>query len=90
MTIEKLKSHKSPRTDQIPAEPIKAEGRRIRYGTHKLITLVRNKEELLEEWNESIIVPIYRKGDKTDGSNYRAYHICQLRTKFYQTSCCQG
>ena len=30
-----------------------------------------NKEELPEEWMESIIVPNDNKGDKTDCSNYR-------------------
>jgi hypothetical protein len=71
MTIEKLKSHKSPCTDQIPAELIKAEGRTIRSGIHKLITFIWNREELPEEWKESITVPIYNKGDKTDCDNYR-------------------
>jgi hypothetical protein len=33
--------------------------------------LFLNKEELPEEREESIIVPIYNKGDKTDFSNYR-------------------
>ena len=71
MTIEKLKSHKSSLTDQIPAELIKAEGRTIRSGIHKLIAFIWNKEELPEEWKESSIVPIYKKGNKTDFSNYR-------------------
>jgi len=30
-----------------------------------------NKEELLEEWKESFILLIYKKGDRTDCSNYR-------------------
>jgi len=59
MTIEKLKSHISPGIDQIPAELIKAVGRTNRSGIHKLITFNCNKEELSEEWKESIIVPIY-------------------------------
>jgi len=34
--------------------------------TQKLIICIWNKEELPEEWKESITVPIYMKGDKTD------------------------
>ena len=37
LAIEKLKSHKSPGVDQIPAELIKAGGRTIRCAIHKLI-----------------------------------------------------
>jgi hypothetical protein len=37
VAIEKLKSHKSPGIDQIPAELIKAGGRTIRFAIHKLI-----------------------------------------------------
>jgi hypothetical protein len=37
---------------------------------HHLITSIWNKEELPEEWKESITVLIYKKVDKTDFSNY--------------------
>jgi hypothetical protein len=57
LATEKLKSHKSPGIDQIPAELIKAGGRTIRCAIHKLIFAVWNKEELPHEWKESIIVP---------------------------------
>jgi len=75
LAIEKRKSHKSPGTDQIPAEMIKAGGRTIRHEIHKLIISIWNKEELPEEWKESIIVHIYKKGDKTDCSNYRGISL---------------
>jgi hypothetical protein len=39
-TIEKLKSHKSPGSDQIPAELIKAGGWTIRCAIHKLIIFI--------------------------------------------------
>jgi len=32
-------------------------------------------EGITEEWKESIIVPTYKKGDKTDCSNYRGISI---------------
>jgi hypothetical protein len=75
VAIEKLKRHKSPGIVQIPAELIKVGGRRVRSEIHKLINSIWNKEELPEQWKESIIVPIYEKGDKTDCSNYRGISL---------------
>jgi len=37
----------------------------------RCINSVWNKEEFPEEWKKSIVVPIYKKSDKTDCSNYR-------------------
>jgi hypothetical protein len=37
LAIERLKRHKSPGADQIPAELIKEGGRKIRIEIHKLI-----------------------------------------------------
>ena len=75
LAIEKLKSHKSPGIDQIPAELIKAGGRTIRGAFHKLIIAIWNKEELPEEWKESVIVPIHKKGDKIECNNYRGISL---------------
>jgi len=50
LAINKLKSHKSPGIDQIPAELIKAGGRTICLEIHKLITSISKKERLSEEW----------------------------------------
>jgi len=73
--IDKLKSHKPPGTDQIPAELIKARGRTICLEIHKLIISIWKKEKLPEEWKESIIVPIHKKRDKTDCNNYRGISL---------------
>jgi hypothetical protein len=70
LAIEKLKSHKSPGTDQIPAELIKAGGSTSCGEIHKLIISIWDKEELPEEWKESVTVPIHKKEDKTDCNNY--------------------
>ena len=75
LAIEKLKSHKSPGIDQIPEELIKEGGKTILLEVHKLLISIWNKEELPEEWKESIIVSVYKKGDKTDCSNYRGISL---------------
>jgi len=74
LAIEKLKSHKSRGIDQILAEMVNAGGKTIRCEIHKLIISVWNKEELPEEWKE-LIVPLYKKGDKTDCSYYRGISL---------------
>jgi hypothetical protein len=40
-----------------------------------LLSSIWNKEELPEKRKESINVPIYKKGDKTDCSNYRGISL---------------
>jgi hypothetical protein len=49
LATEKLKSHKSPDIDQVPAELIKAGGRTFPCAIHKRIISIWNKEELPEE-----------------------------------------
>jgi hypothetical protein len=80
MTIVKLKRNKSPGIDQILGELIKAGGRIIRSEIHKLIS-IWNKEEFPEEWKELVIVPIYKKGDKTGCSNYRGLSLLSTTYK---------
>jgi hypothetical protein len=49
---------------------IQAGGTTLSSEIQKLINSVWNKEDLPQKWKESIIVPIYKKSDKTDCSNY--------------------
>jgi hypothetical protein len=78
--IAKLKKYKSPGNDQIPAELIQAGGELLLSTIHKLINSIWNKEQLPDQWKESIIVPIQKKGDKTDCNNYRG--ISPLSTSY--------
>jgi hypothetical protein len=43
--------------------------------------LIRNKEELPHQWKESIVVPIHKKGDKTDCNNYRGMSLLSTSNK---------
>jgi hypothetical protein len=75
VAIGKLKRYKSPGVDRIPAELIQAGGESLLSEIHKLMKLIWNKEELPHQWKESIVVPIHKKGNKTDCSNYRGISL---------------
>jgi len=75
IAIERLKRYKSPGTDQIPAALIQAGGNTLCSNNHKFISSIWNKEELPQQWKESIIVPIYKRGNKSDYNNYRGISL---------------
>jgi hypothetical protein len=70
IAIAKLERYKSSGSNEIPPELIQAGGEILCSKIHKLINSIWNKEELADQWKESVIVQIYKKGDKTDSSNY--------------------
>ena len=87
LAIEQLNRHKLPGIVQIPAEMIKAGVKIIRYEIHKHIISFCNKEELPEEWKDSIIVPIYNQRDNTDCSKQRGIsHLPTKKKKLYPTT----
>ena len=71
MIVEEVKRHRSPGTDQIPTELIKTGGRQFRSEIHIHINSTWNEEGLAPERRESVIIAIYKEGDKTDCNNYR-------------------
>jgi hypothetical protein len=81
IAIAKLKKYKSPGSYKIPAELIQAGGKMLLSAIHKLIISISNKEQLSDQWKESIIVPIHKKGDKTDCNNYRGISLLSTSYK---------
>ena len=96
LAIYKLKSHKSPGIDQIPAELIKSGGRKICLEIHKLITSNWKKEKLPKGWKESIVVPIHKKRIKVVAIIIESYHFANHLQNFIQhladkvNSICEG
>jgi hypothetical protein len=52
---------------------------------HKLIKLIWHKEELLHQWKELVMVPIHKKGDKTDSSIYRGISLLSTSYKIFSS-----
>jgi hypothetical protein len=76
-----LKKYKSPGNNQIPAELIQAGCEILRSKIRNLIDSIWNKEMLPHRWKESIILPVHRKGDETDCSNYRRMSLLSTSYK---------
>jgi hypothetical protein len=51
---------------------------------HKLIISIWNKEELPDQWKQSIIVPIHKKSDKSDCNNCRGISLLSTSYKILQ------
>jgi hypothetical protein len=77
----KLKKNKSPGSDEIPAELIQAGGEILLSVIHKLINSTWNEQELPDQWKESSIVPVHKKGDKTDCNNYHGLSLLSTSYK---------
>jgi hypothetical protein len=71
---EELESHSSPGSD-VPAELIQARGEALWSVIHTLTNCIWNKEEV------PITVPIYKKNNKTDCSNYHGISLLSISYK---------
>jgi hypothetical protein len=59
--IIKLKSHRSPDPDSVPAELLKNGGSLLKSRIFKLILKIWKKEEMPKDWSEGIICPLLKK-----------------------------
>jgi hypothetical protein len=85
----KLKKYKSPGSDEILVKLIKVRGESLLSLIHKLIHSIWDREELPDQWKESIVIPIHKKCNKTGCNIILGYHCYQLHTTFYQISISQ-
>jgi hypothetical protein len=90
ISLAKVEKYKWRGGDQIPAELVQGGGEILLSEIHKFINSIRNKEEIPDQSKRSIIVPIYKNGDKTYCSNYYEYHCYHLHTLFYLISLSQN
>jgi len=83
--IRNLKRMKSPGTDNINAEPLQVAGTQMTQRIQELILNIWRTEKMPNEWNKSIICPIYKKGEKSECSNYRGISLLNTVYKILAT-----
>ena len=69
--MRNLKNNKMDGTGGIHPELIKYKGNKLLNRIYELVRQIWEEERIPEEWKETIIVPVYKKGDRDKCENFR-------------------
>ena len=78
----KLKNKKSAGIDQIYNEMIKYGGSMLLKQIQILFNKILNEMDVPMKWKHDVTIPIYKKGAKTDTTNYRGISLLSTMSKF--------
>jgi hypothetical protein len=62
---------------------LKNAGRTLKQKLYKVSLKIRNKEQLPTYWNEGIVCPLYRKGDRLKYNNYSPIKLLNIALKIF-------
>jgi len=80
--VKQLANGKAKDIKGYQAEILKIGGPILIHHLHKLFNLAV-KQNFPKPWNQSLIVPIFKCGDKSNPSNYRTIMISPILSKLY-------
>ena len=83
LAVNEAKNNKAPGLDGITNELIKNGGHGLVQSLYSIFTAFRDFEQIPDEWNKGIIIPIRKKGPKNDLNNYRGITLNSCISKIY-------
>ena len=81
--IKTLRNNKSPGRDNIPSEIWKMGGEILENRLYRLTRMIWKEERTPEDWEEGIIVPLHKKGDRLICKNYRGISLWSTAYKIF-------
>ena len=66
-----LKNKKAPGIDDISNELLKYGGNQLTSELTKMIKIIFQQTRIPQEWKTSVTIPVYKRGNRNDPSNYR-------------------
>ena len=82
-SIWRLKKGKAPGICGVTGEMLKASGRVVVQWLHKVIDLTWRSGSVPMDWQKSVIVPVHKKGSRTNCENYRGISLLSIPCKVY-------
>ena len=81
--IRKLRHGRAPGEDEIPSDFLKVAGDLIVPFLTDFFAHLYDRQIFPSKWGRSIIVPIFKAGDKLDPSNYRGISLLSVMSKLF-------
>jgi len=81
--MKKMKMKKAAGIDGIPMEAWRYAGKKLWMDLVKLIKDIWKKGRLPEDWKKSVVVPLYKRGEKEVAGNYRGISLLCTTYKIY-------
>ena len=85
LALRKLKNKKAAGPDGIIGEMLKNTGSYVLDFFVKLFNALFEKGVFPERWTESIVLPLFKKGDANNPNNNRGISLCDASSKVYST-----
>jgi len=85
--IERLNDNKSPRTDNITADLLKAGGEHVRNILYKINNMILESGEWTDKWTKSIMIPLPKKGNSKNAAITEQLVLSTTQAKYYLVLC---
>ena len=73
--LRRMKNGKASGVDQVPAELFKNMGATGNIWLVELFDMLWDGQDIPGDWSKDLLWPVYKKGDKTECSNYRGISL---------------
>ena len=82
--LKNLKTHKATGPDEIPAYILKTAADELAPALAWFFQLSIDQGEIPQDWRQALVVPIFKKGDKHQPSNYRPVSLTSITCKLLE------